>query len=47
MVRVASSWRSRGTEAEDGWVGATGCIRLFYHNFVVFSVLGPRGSLVL
>jgi hypothetical protein len=47
MVRVASSWRSHGTEAEDRWVDVMGCIRLFYHNVVVFIVLGPRGSLVL
>jgi hypothetical protein len=39
MVHMASSWRSRGDEAEDGRVNATGCIELFYPNFVVFVVL--------
>jgi hypothetical protein len=47
MVHVASSWRSRGDEAEDGWVVAMGCIRFFYPNFVIFIVLGHKGSLVL
>jgi hypothetical protein len=47
MVEVASSWRSRGDEAKDGWVNVTGCIRLFYPNFVVFVVLGHKGSLVI
>jgi hypothetical protein len=46
MVHVASSQRSRGVEAEDGRVDATDCIELFYPNFVVFIVLGPRGILV-
>jgi hypothetical protein len=40
MVHVASSRRSCGEEAEDGWVDAMDCIRLFYPNFVVFIVLG-------
>jgi hypothetical protein len=44
---VASSWRSRGDEAKDGWVDATGCIRLFYPNFTVFIVLGYKCSLVI
>jgi hypothetical protein len=47
MVHVASSWRSRGDEAEDGWVNKMGCIRLFYPNFVIFIVLGHKGSLVI
>jgi hypothetical protein len=47
MVEVASSWRSRGDEAKDGWVNVMGCIRLFYPNFVVFVVLGHKGSLVI
>jgi hypothetical protein len=47
MVHVASSWRSRGDEAEDGWVDAMGCIGLFYLNFVVFIILGHKGSLVI
>jgi hypothetical protein len=34
-------------EVEDGWVDATSCIRLFYPNFVVFFVLGHKGSLVI
>jgi hypothetical protein len=47
MVHVVSSQRSRGDEVEDGWVNATGCIRLFYPNFVIFIVLGHKGSLVI
>jgi hypothetical protein len=47
MVHVASSQRSHRDEAEDGRVDATECIRLFYPNFVVFIVLGHKGSLVI
>jgi hypothetical protein len=47
MVHVASSWRSREDEAEDGWIETTGCIRLFYPNFTVFIVLCHKGSLVI
>jgi hypothetical protein len=47
MVHVASLWRSRGVEAEDGCVDAIGCIRLFYPNFTIFIVLGHKGSLVI
>jgi hypothetical protein len=36
MVHVASSQRLYLVEAEDGWVDATGCVRPFYSNFVVF-----------
>jgi hypothetical protein len=46
MVHVASSRRSCGVEAEDGWVDAMGYIRLFYLNFVIFIVLSPKGILV-
>jgi hypothetical protein len=46
MVHIASSWRSCGVEAEDGWVNAIGCIGLFYPNFAVFAVLGHRVILV-
>jgi hypothetical protein len=47
MVHMASSQRSCGDEAEDGSVDAMGCIGLFYHNFVIFIVLGHKGSLVI
>jgi hypothetical protein len=47
MVDMASSWWSRGDEAEDRRVDATGSIRLFYPNFAVFIVLGHKGSLVI
>jgi hypothetical protein len=47
MVHVASSLRSRGDEAEDGRVNAMGCIKLFYPNFVIFIILGHKGSLVI
>jgi hypothetical protein len=45
-MHVASWWRSREDEAEDGWVHAMGCIGLFYPNFTVFIILGPRGIIV-
>jgi hypothetical protein len=47
VVHVASSWRSREDEVKDGWIDAMGCIGLFYLNFVVFVVIGPRGILVI
>jgi hypothetical protein len=47
MVHMASSWRSRGDEAKDGRIDATGCIRLFYPNFAVFVVLGHKGNLII
>jgi hypothetical protein len=47
MMHVASLWRSRGDEIEDGWVDVTGCIGLFYPNFAIFVVLGHKGSLVI
>jgi hypothetical protein len=43
---MASSQRSRGDEAKDRWVDATGCIELFYPNFDIFVVSGHKGSLV-
>jgi hypothetical protein len=47
MVHVATSWRSRGDESEDGRVHAMGYIRLFYPNFAIFVVLGDKDSLVI
>jgi hypothetical protein len=47
MVHMASSWRSRGDEIEDGRVDAMSCIRICYPNFVIFIVLGRKGSLVI
>jgi hypothetical protein len=47
MVHRASSRRSCGNGAGDGWVDTTGYIRLFYSNFVVFIVLGHKDSLVI
>jgi prepilin signal peptidase PulO-like enzyme (type II secretory pathway) len=43
MVQVASSWKLRGDEVEDGRVDVMDCIRHFYPNFVVFTILGPKG----
>jgi hypothetical protein len=45
MVHMASSRRSCGNEAKDRQVDMTGCIGLFYPNFTVFFILGPRGIL--
>jgi hypothetical protein len=39
IVHVASSRRSRGDEAKDGWVDVTGSIGPFYPNFFIFIVL--------
>jgi hypothetical protein len=47
MMHVASSRRSHGDEVEDERVDAVDCIGLFYPNFVVFFVLGHKGSLVI
>jgi hypothetical protein len=47
MVHVASSRRSYEIEAEDERVDAIGYIRLFYPNFTVFIILGPKDILVL
>jgi hypothetical protein len=47
MVHMASSWRSCGDDADVGWVDVMDCIGLFYPNFVVFIVLGNKGSLVI
>jgi hypothetical protein len=46
-VYVTPLWRSRGDEAKDGWVDATGSIRLFYPNLAIFIVLGHKSSLVI
>jgi hypothetical protein len=47
MVNVASSQMLRGNEVEDGWIDVMGCIRVFYPNFIVFIVLGHKGSLLI
>jgi hypothetical protein len=47
MVHVASSRRSCGDEAKDGWIDATGCIGIFYPNFAIFVVLGHKGNLFI
>jgi hypothetical protein len=47
MVHVTSSLRLRRVEAEDGLVDATGCVRPFYSNFIVFYVLGHTDILVI
>jgi hypothetical protein len=47
MMHMASSWRPREDEVEDGWVDATGCIRFFDPKYVVFVVLCHKSSLVI
>jgi hypothetical protein len=47
MMRVASSLRSCGDEAEDGRVDVTGYIRVFYPNLVIFVGLDHNGGLVI
>jgi hypothetical protein len=47
MVHMASSQRLHGDEAEDERVDVIGCIGLFYPNFIIFIVLGHKGSLVI
>jgi hypothetical protein len=46
MVQMASSQRLHRVKAEDGQADATGCVKLFYPNFVIFYILGSRGILV-
>jgi hypothetical protein len=46
IVHVASLPRLHRVEAKDRHVNATGYIGLFYSNFTVFIVFGPRGILV-
>jgi hypothetical protein len=46
MVHMTSSRRLREDEFEDGRVDVMGCISLFYPNFAIFIVLGPKGNLV-
>jgi hypothetical protein len=46
MVHVTLLLRLHRVEAEDGRVDATGYVRPFYPNFVIFYVLCPRGILV-
>jgi hypothetical protein len=46
VVHVASLRMSHEDEVEDGWVDATGCIRLFYRYLAIFVVLRPRDILV-
>jgi hypothetical protein len=41
MVYMASSWRSRTSEVEYGWVDATGCIGLFYPLLCHFCCIRP------
>jgi hypothetical protein len=47
MVQLTTSWRLHQVEAEDGRVDAMDCVRPFYHNFIIFFVLGTRSILVL
>jgi hypothetical protein len=47
MVHMTSSQRLHADEVKDGRVDVTGCIGLFYPNFVIFFVLGHKGSLVI
>jgi hypothetical protein len=46
MVHVALLLRYCGVEAKDKRIDVTGCIRLFYLNFIIFIVLGSKGILV-
>jgi hypothetical protein len=46
VMHVTSSRRSHEDKVEDGRVDATGFIGLFYPNFAIFVVLGPKSILV-
>jgi hypothetical protein len=50
VVHVASSWRSHGSEAKDGWFDGVGCITVEvgrnYHSLDVIFLLAHRGILV-
>jgi hypothetical protein len=43
---MASLWRLRRVEAEDGRVDVMGCIGPFYLKIAVFIVLGLKGIVV-
>jgi hypothetical protein len=47
VVHVAPSRRLHLSQVEDGWVDATGCVRLCYPCFAIFILLGPRGIVVI
>jgi hypothetical protein len=47
MVHVAPSRRLRRKQVEDGQDDATGCVGPCYPTFVVFNVLGSRGTIVI
>jgi hypothetical protein len=44
---MASSWKLRRRQVEDGLVDATGCVGPCYPNFVVFNVLGLSDIVVI
>jgi hypothetical protein len=46
VVHVASLWRLRRSQVEDGRVDMMGYIGPFYPTFVIFIVLGPKDSFV-
>jgi hypothetical protein len=50
VVHVASSWRSRGGEAKDGWLDGIECgaaeVRPNYHSLDVIFLLPYMGILV-
>jgi hypothetical protein len=46
MVHVASLWRLRREEVEDGQVDAMGCVGPFYPKIIVSSVLDFMGIIV-
>jgi hypothetical protein len=46
IVHVTSLQRLCRAKVEDGWVDMTGCIELFYLNFIVFIVLAHKDILV-
>jgi hypothetical protein len=47
VVHVASSWRLRRDQVEDGWFDAMGCVGCYYPYFTVFDVLDSMGILVI
>jgi hypothetical protein len=46
LVHVATLWRLRRVEVEDGWVDTIGCVGPLYLKIIISSVLGPKRVVV-
>jgi hypothetical protein len=46
VVHLSLLQRSRDDQVNDGWIDVMDCVRLCYHYFIVFIVLGSSGILI-